>query len=195
MTTQSNFSPTLPTTQHTHTHSPSPSSYPHSLTPTHPPTSLLPPTCQTLLDIQKRKQETCCLPGKCCLHILWLKNYASQQKQKMSEGSEAQNSKKYKKGKLKTLCSNPKRVSPSFFLPSSSSSSFSNPLTPLPPPPELLLLVWPCWQRGRGFCSASSYYASGCIIFSPFLEGWEKCTGVLTCTHTHTAMCRLVIGW
>lgn len=57
ITTLYNFSPTIPTTQHTHTHTPSPSSYPHTLTPTHPPTSLLPPTCQTLLDIQKRNRK------------------------------------------------------------------------------------------------------------------------------------------
>lgn len=59
---------------HIHTHSKtllpsSPLTHTPS-TPPHSPTSLPPPTCQTLLDIQKRKQETCCLPGKCCLHII-----------------------------------------------------------------------------------------------------------------------------
>lgn len=93
---------------HTLTPPPSPAHTPiHSLSPllySTPPPTYLPPTCQTLLDIQKRKQETCGLPGKCCLHILRLKNYASQQKQETieasGEGKTNTPPKKYKKREL-----------------------------------------------------------------------------------------------
>ena len=68
------------TTQHTHPHTLTlllPSSHPHSPTSTYlPPTSHMP----DFIRHPERKQETCCLPGKCCLHILPLKIYASQQK-------------------------------------------------------------------------------------------------------------------
>lgn len=152
LTTLSDYLPTLPTTQHppTTTHPPlihTPPPLPSHLPP------LPPPTCQTLLDIQKRKQESCCLPGKCCLHILRFKNYASQQKQRMVEasgggrvgGGGVSEEKKKKKGSARSSA-----IIHGGHPPLLSSSSFTSvappPLSPGVAPLGLALLV-----RGRGF--------------------------------------------
>lgn len=87
---------------------------------------------------------------------------------------------------MKTLCSNPRRVSPSFFLPSSSSS---NPLTPLPPPPQLLLLVWPCWQ-GEGVFAAQALtmpLAASSSVHSS-RAGRNALAFLRSRTHTHSNM-------
>lgn len=152
VTTLLDYLPTSPTTNtpthpptHTHAHTFSP-----PLTPPpslHPPTSLPPPTCQTLLDIQKRKQESCCLPGKCCLHILRLRNYTSQQKQEMIEASgDRKKLKNTNKGKCKILCNNPKRAPPR--------SSPPPPIlqTPIPPPLPWVRSSWSgTVGEGKGF--------------------------------------------